>query len=46
MSEKIKINNEYIIAEIKAKKIEHCFKIAVAIAKACEEIKLEEDEKR
>ena len=45
MNKTIKIDNKHIIAEIKAKKTEHCFKIAIAIAKACQEIELEEDKK-
>jgi len=41
----IKIDNKYVKAELKGK-TEAIFKIAKAIAKACEEIKIEEEKEK
>ena len=41
----IKINNKYVKAELKGK-TEDIFKIAEAIAKACEEIKIGEEKEK
>ena len=45
MNNLIKINNKYVKAELKGK-TEDIFKIAEAIAKACEEIKIGEEKEK
>ena len=45
MNDLIKINNKYVKVELKGK-TEDIFKIAKAIAKACEEIKIEVEKEK